>query len=50
MKTELSVNVDHVATLRQARGGREPDPVQAAVQALTGGLLRHIPERSRRGG
>jgi len=35
--TELSVNVDHVATLRQARGGREPDPVEAAVAALEGG-------------
>src|SRR5437867_1773555 len=37
MKTELSVNVDHVATLRQARGGGEPDPVEAAVQALDAG-------------
>ncbi len=27
----LSVNVDHVATLREARGGKEPDPVHAAV-------------------
>jgi pyridoxine 5-phosphate synthase len=27
----LGVNIDHVATLRQARGGREPDPVWAAV-------------------
>ena len=35
--TELSVNVDHVATLRQARGGLEPDPAQAAVEALDGG-------------
>ena len=37
MRTELSVNVDHVATLRQARGGREPDPVEAAVAALEAG-------------
>lgn len=37
MTTELSVNVDHVATLRQARGGREPDPVEAAVRALDAG-------------
>jgi len=37
--TDLSVNVDHVATLRQARGGREPDPVEAAVLALDAGAL-----------
>ena len=29
----LSVNVDHIATLRQARRAAEPDPVQAAVLA-----------------
>ena len=33
----LGVNIDHVATLRQARGGREPDPVWAAVSAELGG-------------
>src|SRR5947199_2612611 len=33
----LGVNIDHVATLRQARGGREPDPVWAAVEAELGG-------------
>ncbi len=27
----LGVNVDHVATVRQARGGKEPDPIAAAV-------------------
>ncbi len=27
----LGVNIDHVATLRQARGGREPDPLGAAI-------------------
>jgi pyridoxine 5-phosphate synthase len=37
MTTELSVNVDHVATLRQARGGEEPDPVHAATLALDAG-------------
>jgi pyridoxine 5-phosphate synthase len=37
VKTMLSVNVDHVATLRQARGGREPDPLRAAVAALDAG-------------
>ena len=35
--TELSVNVDHVATLRQARRGVEPDPIEAAIQALDAG-------------
>ena len=33
----LGVNVDHIATLREARKGREPDPVQAAVLAELGG-------------
>jgi pyridoxine 5-phosphate synthase len=33
----FSVNVDHVATIRQARGGREPDPATAAAMALKGG-------------
>jgi pyridoxine 5-phosphate synthase len=53
--TELSVNVDHVATLRQARGGNEPDPARAAVLALDAGAAgitvhlredrRHIQDR-----
>lgn len=34
---ELGVNIDHVATLRQARMGYEPDPVWAAVEAHLGG-------------
>jgi len=33
----LGVNIDHVATLRQARRAREPDPLAAAVLALLGG-------------
>jgi pyridoxine 5-phosphate synthase len=33
----LGVNIDHVATLRQARGTRYPDPVEAAVLAQLGG-------------
>jgi len=37
MACELSVNVDHVATLRQARGGAEPDPARAADLALSAG-------------
>ena len=31
---ELGVNIDHVATIRQARRTYEPDPVWAAVEAL----------------
>ena len=33
----LGVNIDHVATLRQARGTQYPDPVEAAVLAQLGG-------------
>jgi pyridoxine 5-phosphate synthase len=33
----LGVNIDHVATLRQARLGRDPDPVMAATLAILGG-------------
>jgi len=46
----LGVNVDHVATLRQARGGAEPDPIAAAVVAeLAGadGLVVHLREDRR---
>jgi pyridoxine 5-phosphate synthase len=51
----LGVNVDHVATVRQARMGLEPDPVTAAALALLGGAdgitvhlredRRHIQDR-----
>src|SRR5882672_9387743 len=34
---ELGVNIDHVATLRQARRTYEPDPAWAAVEAELGG-------------
>jgi len=50
MLTELSVNVDHVATLRQARGGHEPDPVDAAAVALdagAAGITVHLREDRR---
>ncbi len=46
----LGVNIDHVATLRQARGGREPDPVWAAALAeLAGadGITVHLREDRR---
>lgn len=51
----LGVNIDHVATVRQARRATEPDPVSAAVLALLGGAdgitvhlredRRHIQDR-----
>ena len=50
MKTRLNVNIDHVATLRQARMGSEPDPVAAAVAAeLAGasGIVVHLREDRR---
>jgi pyridoxine 5-phosphate synthase len=46
----LGVNIDHVATIRQARGGNEPDPVAAAVIAeLAGadGITVHLREDRR---
>ncbi len=46
----LGVNVDHVATLRQARGGHEPDPILAAsLVQLAGaeGLVVHLREDRR---
>ena len=47
---KLSVNVDHVATVRQARGGKSPDPVAAALLAeLAGadGIIVHLREDRR---
>jgi pyridoxine 5-phosphate synthase len=51
----LGVNIDHVATLRQARGTRYPEPIQAAIEAEQAGAdsitlhlredRRHIQER-----
>jgi pyridoxine 5-phosphate synthase len=55
MQLELGVNIDHVATLRQQRGTRYPDPVHAALIAEQAGAdnitlhlredRRHIQER-----
>lgn len=55
MNPRLGVNIDHVATLRQARGGHEPEPVAAALLAQSAGAdgitvhlrgdRRHIQER-----
>jgi pyridoxine 5-phosphate synthase len=46
----LGVNVDHVATLRNARGGRAPDPVRAALLAIEAGadgITAHLREDRR---
>jgi len=46
----LGVNIDHVATLRNARGGRHPDPVRAAEQAIAAGadgITAHLREDRR---
>jgi pyridoxine 5-phosphate synthase len=46
----LGVNIDHVATIRNARGGRHPDPLRAAHLALEGGadgITGHLREDRR---
>ena len=46
----LGVNIDHVATLRQARGETDPDPIAAAVLAETAGadgIVVHLREDRR---
>ncbi|MEX1108208.1 MAG: pyridoxine 5'-phosphate synthase [Dongiaceae bacterium] len=46
----LGVNIDHVATIRNARGGRHPDPVRAARQAAQAGadgITAHLREDRR---
>jgi pyridoxine 5-phosphate synthase len=46
----LGVNIDHVATLRNARGGRHPDPVLAAmiaIEAGADGITAHLREDRR---
>ena len=46
----LGVNVDHVATIRNARGGGHPDPVRAALQAQKAGadgITAHLREDRR---
>jgi pyridoxine 5-phosphate synthase len=54
-RTRLGVNIDHIATIRQARRAKEPDPVHAAILAELGGAdgitvhlrsdRRHIQDR-----
>jgi len=46
----LGVNIDHVATIRNARGGRHPDPVRAAKLAIVAGadgITAHLREDRR---
>ncbi|MFN0043103.1 MAG: pyridoxine 5'-phosphate synthase [Alphaproteobacteria bacterium] len=49
-KLRLGVNIDHVATIRNARGGLHPDPVRAArlaVEAGADGITAHLREDRR---
>lgn len=46
----LAINIDHIATLRNARGGKEPDPVKAALiceAAGAEGIVCHLREDRR---
>jgi len=46
----LGVNIDHVATIRNARGGRHPDPLRAALMAVEAGadgITAHLREDRR---
>ncbi|MFQ5802467.1 MAG: pyridoxine 5'-phosphate synthase [Candidatus Methylomirabilales bacterium] len=50
MRPRLAINVDHIATIRQARGGAEPDPVAAAMLAEVAGasgVIVHLREDRR---
>jgi pyridoxine 5-phosphate synthase len=49
-RIRLGVNIDHVATVRNARGGAHPDPVRAAREALAAGadgITAHLREDRR---
>ena len=49
-RIRLGVNIDHVATIRNARGGLHPDPVraaQAAIEAGADGITAHLREDRR---
>ncbi len=50
MRLRLGVNIDHVATIRNARGGAHPDPVRAAREAAAAGadgITAHLREDRR---
>lgn len=47
---KLGINIDHVATIRQARGGFEPDPIKAAIlceEAGADSIVAHLREDRR---
>ena len=49
-RIRLGINVDHVATLRNARGGARPDPLRAALAAIEAGadgITAHLREDRR---
>jgi pyridoxine 5-phosphate synthase len=49
-RLRLGVNIDHIATIRNARGGRHPDPVRAAkaaIEAGADGVTAHLREDRR---
>ena len=49
-KIRLRVNIDHVSTIRNARGGMHADPVEAAILACTAGadgITAHLREDRR---
>ena len=49
-RLRLGVNIDHVATIRNARGGDHPDPVRAAImaaEAAADGITAHLREDRR---
>lgn len=49
-RLRLGVNIDHVATVRNARGGQSPDPTRAAQEALAAGadgITAHLREDRR---
>ena len=49
-RLRLGVNIDHVATVRNARGGRHPDPLLAArlaAEAGADGITAHLREDRR---
>jgi len=49
-RLRLGVNIDHVATIRNARGGEHPDPVRAAIVAASAGadgITAHLREDRR---
>jgi len=50
IEQRLGVNIDHVATLRNARGGAYPDPLRAALMAEAAGadgITAHLREDRR---